>query len=86
MSSATRLAGKPWWQMPHRHSSTVAEVPITPPTKGEFGGLCQRIGCEHGDARWFNTTNARHYCTECAKTFNDICRKQGVAPFCELHL
>lgn len=81
---ASRFAGKPWWQMqmvahpvPHR---------LRLPKKGEHGGECQRIACENNESHWFNATNGRYYCAACARTFNEISRRHGQAPLCELHL
>lgn len=56
------------------------------PAKGEHGGKCQRIACDHQGAHWFNETNGRYYCASCARTFNEVSRRHGQRPLCELHL
>lgn len=54
--------------------------------KGEFGGICHRIACDNKGAHWFNETNRRYYCGACAQTFNEVCKRNGQPPLCELHL
>jgi len=83
---ASRFAGKPWWQMPLATAAIRHADGAQRPGKGEHGGECQRIACDQGNARWFNQTNARYYCATCARTFNDISRRHGQAPLCELQL
>ena len=56
------------------------------PVKGEYNGLCQRFACDNAGAHWFNTANGRYYCSTCARTFNEVLRRQGRAAMCELHL
>jgi hypothetical protein len=56
------------------------------PMKGELSGVCHRIGCDNPGAHWFNDTNGKYYCTSCARTFNDVCRRHGQPPLCELRL
>jgi hypothetical protein len=88
-SEVSRFAGKPWWQIP---LITTQELPKLPrydreePVKGEYNGLCQRFACDNPGAHWFNTTNGRYYCSSCARTFNEVLRKQGRPALCELHL
>ena len=89
-SESSRFAGKPWWQMPVANSSATELPPLRAASrglagKGEFGGECQRIACENAQAHWFNETNGRYYCASCARTFNEICRRNGQEPLCELH-
>ncbi|HUR41494.1 MAG TPA: hypothetical protein VM240_10045 [Verrucomicrobiae bacterium] len=81
---SSRFAGKPWWQMPLM-ASTRTWSDSRPPLKGEFGGQCQRIACEHREAHWFNDTNGRYYCAACASAFNEVCRRNGQRSLCELH-
>jgi hypothetical protein len=87
-SENSRFAGKPWWQMPVANTGSTIQ-PLRTRTglagKGELGGECQRIACENHDAHWFNETNGRYYCASCARTFNEICRRNGQEPLCELH-
>lgn len=54
------------------------------PEKGGYGGECQRQACTSKGAYWFNETNGRHYCAPCARMINDICRRNGQEPSCEL--
>jgi hypothetical protein len=81
---SSSFAGKPWWQLPMakapRHPENVA------PGKGEHGGQCQRIACVNEQAFWFNETNGKYYCGDCARTFNNVSRRNGQAPLCELRL
>lgn len=87
MSTPTsRLAGKPWWQMPLATSGVQHGHLSRAPEKGEYGGECQRIACDNGEAHWFNETNGRYYCGSCARTFNEVSRRNGQSPLCELHL
>jgi hypothetical protein len=81
----SRFANKPWWQLPMaRAPRHVAEDGVR--GKGDHGGTCQRIACENGNAYWFNETNGKYYCGECARTFNSVCRRNGQPPLCELRL
>lgn len=81
---ASRLAG-PWWQRPLSSPAFRQALDGQRPAKGEFGGECQRVACDSGDARWFNQTSGRYYCTYCARIFNEVSRRHGQAPLCELH-
>lgn len=83
----SRFAGKPWWQMPLAASAVRrhGDGP-RPAAKGEHGGECQRIACDGMGAHWFNETNGRYYCSSCARTFNEVSRRHGQPPLCELHL
>lgn len=54
--------------------------------KGEYNSACQRFACENVDAHWYNQTNGKYYCSDCARTFNDVMRQHGRRPLCELHL
>lgn len=84
---ASRLAGKPWWQVPFSTSAVRRHAaPGRPAEKGDHGGECQRIACGNPGAHWFNETNGRYYCASCARTFNEISRRHGQPPLCELHL
>jgi len=83
----SRFAGKPWWQMPITAPWHAPEpTPYAGPGKGDYSGTCQRFACENSGAHWFNQTNGRYYCSECARTFNDVLRRQGRMAMCELHL
>ena len=82
----SRFAGKPWWQMPLATASLRHADGQRPPAKGEHGGECQRIACDNAKAYWFNQTNGRYYCGPCAKTFNEISRRHGQPPLCDLQL
>jgi hypothetical protein len=84
----TRAAGDPWWRAsivlnghdkprPFQHEQ---------PVKGEYNGICQRFACDQTPALWYNQTNGRYYCSDCARTFNDVLRQQGRVAMCELHL
>jgi hypothetical protein len=85
-TQTSRFAGKPWWQMPLLAGRPVARVTADGPVKGEYNGLCQRFTCDSFGARWFNHTNGRYYCSSCARTFNEVLRRQGRGALCELHL
>jgi hypothetical protein len=84
---ASSYAARPWWQTPlarptaRRHGDGLRS-----PAKGEHGGECQRIACDNGGSHWYNETNGRYYCAACARTFNEVSRRHGQPPLCELHL
>lgn len=84
MSDSARFAGKPWWQMPLT-TSTFPAAARRVPEKGDHGGACQRIACENREAYWFNSTNGKYYCVACARTFNEVSRRNGQEPLCDLH-
>ena len=82
--TSARFAGKPWWQMPLM--STARRFPDQRTAmKGEYSGQCARVACENREAHWFNETNGRYYCATCAGAFNEVCRRNGQEPLCELH-
>ena len=56
------------------------------PAKGDYNGPCQRYACDNDGAHWYNQANGRYYCSDCARTFNDVLRHQGRRAVCELHL
>ena len=89
MNDQSRFSGKPWWQMPigQGQASAGAAVPVAgqPVEKGHFGGECQKLSCANKDAHWFNETNGRYYCAPCARGINDVCKRNGQEPLCELH-
>lgn len=80
---ASKFAGAPWWQRPVASPTKVAG---RTPAKGEHGGECNRIACSQELSYWFNETNGRYYCSACAKRFNDVSRRHGERPLCELRL
>ena len=84
MAEIQRIAGKPWWQMPMANHVRIDA--LRPPLKGEYGGECQRIACDNTESHWFNETNGRYYCAGCARTFNEVARRHGQPPLCELHI
>lgn len=74
------------WQvaLPWRHPPP-KPVPRLP-AKGDYNSTCQRFACENDSAHWYNQTNGKYYCSDCARTFNELLRHQGRRPLCELHL
>ena len=50
------------------------------PLKGDYGGECQRLACSNGRAHWYNQTNEKYYCNDCARAFNDVCARNGQPP------
>lgn len=56
------------------------------PAKGDYNGICQRHACDNLDSHWYNQANGRYYCSDCARTFNEVLRHQGRRAVCELHL
>jgi hypothetical protein len=84
-TDSTRLAGKPWWQMPIGGSPQHWREHGMLPEKGQYGGECARIACDVTGAHWFNDTNGKYYCSSCARTFNEVSRRNGQEPLCELH-
>lgn len=66
---------------PSRYWGDHAEAP-----RGEYGGTCFRAACGRPNAHWRNEMNGRHYCGDCARSLNDISRRAGHGPVCELHL
>jgi len=78
---------KPWWQMSLSAPWQAPKPKPWPgPAKGDYNGACQRFACDNAAAHWYNQTNSRYYCSECARTFNDVLRQQGRMAMCELHL
>lgn len=43
------------------------------PTKGAFGGLCNRSACLAPAAFWWNHNTRAYYCHECAIKINAHC-------------
>jgi hypothetical protein len=41
------------------------------PTKGDYGGNCNRSACERRDATYFNASTRKFYCSRCAAAIND---------------
>lgn len=82
-----RAPGDPWWRAsivlngtkprPFQHEQ---------PVKGDYNAICQRFGCNNDAAHWYNQNNGRYYCSDCARTFNDVLRQHGRMARCELHL
>lgn len=73
-----------WWlppQMPERprHHGHEAD-----PQRGAYGGTCFRAACERPNAHWLNDMNGRYYCAECAREYNEMSRRRGQRPLCEL--
>lgn len=80
---ASKFAGSPWWQRP---MASPARTPGRVAAKGDHGGECHRIACTNEQSYWFNETNGRYYCASCAKRFNEVSRRHGERPLCELRL
>ena len=61
------------------------------PTKGQFGGRCNRTACATPDepAQWFNQSTLRYYCANCAHLINFANFDWGLAtyggPVCVFH-
>ena len=46
----------------HAISGTHLSKPLS---KGDLGGECNRTVCREFNARWFNSSTRKHYCTTC---------------------
>ncbi len=40
--------------------------------KGEFSGECNRTACNNKNARFFNHSTTKYYCTPCAQQINTV--------------
>jgi hypothetical protein len=54
------------------------------PRRGEYGGRCSNVLCEHTGADWYNRTSGMYYCDECARRINEACLAQGERKLCML--
>jgi len=85
-TEASHVSGNPGWQPPLTPARSPRwHDPNWHPGKGQRGGECQRVACDNRNAYWFNQTNGQYYCSSCARTFNEVSRRNGQPPLCELH-